>query len=56
MKSIEKSDFNSIDMAWEAHKIRNSIAHEGSDFLLNQREAKRVIGLYEIVFREFRYI
>jgi hypothetical protein len=56
LKSIETSDFTNIEYAWEAHKIRNQIAHEGSDFLINEREAKRVIGLYEVVFREFNYI
>ena len=56
LKSIEKSDFETLDYAWEAHKIRNSIAHEGGDFLLNQREAKRVIELYKRVFEEFYYI
>ena len=56
LKSIEPSDFTNIEAAWEAHKIRNAIAHEGSDFMINEREAKRVIGLYEAVFREFEYI
>ena len=56
LKSIEPSDFTNIEAAWEAHKIRNEIAHEGSEFLINEREAKRVIGLYELVFREFEYI
>ncbi len=56
LKSIESSDFTNIENAWEAHKIRNQIAHEGSEFLINEREAKRVIGLYETVFREFEYI
>jgi hypothetical protein len=56
LKSIEPSDFTNIEAAWEAHKIRNQIAHEGSDFMINEREAKRVIGLYELVFREFEYI
>lgn len=56
LKGVEKSDFTSLDQAWEAHKIRNSIAHEGSDFLINEREAKRVISLYETVFKEFKYI
>jgi hypothetical protein len=56
LKSVEPSDFNTIDKAWEAHKIRNSIAHEGSDFLMNEREAKRVIALYKDVFDEFRYL
>jgi len=56
LKAVEPSDFTNIESAWEAHKIRNAIAHEGSDFMMNEREAKRVIGLYEVVFREFEYI
>lgn len=56
LKAVDPADFNSIEEAWEAHKIRNAIAHEGSDFLLSQREAKRVVGLYEKVFREFGMI
>lgn len=56
MKQVERSDWNTIDLAWEAHKVRNKIAHEGSDMHLSEREARRVIGLYEQVFKEFRYI
>jgi hypothetical protein len=55
LKAVEKSDFTTIDSAWEAHKIRNQIAHE-SDYVLNQHEAKRVVGLYQSVFEEFRII
>ena len=56
LKNVETGDFDHIEEAWEAHKIRNAIAHEGSDFLLTQREAKRVIKLYESVFTEFEVI
>lgn len=56
LKNVEQSDFETLDYAWEAHKIRNAVAHEGSDFLLNQREAKRTIALYKKVFEEFYYI
>lgn len=56
LKSVDKSDFTAIDDAWEAHKIRNSIAHEGASFLITEREAKRVIGLYKKVFEEHNYI
>ncbi len=56
LKSVEPSDFINIESAWEAHKIRNAVAHEGSEFVINHREAKRVIGLYELVFREFDFI
>ena len=53
LKAVEKSDFTNIDLAWEAHKARNMVAHEGSDFLVNQRETRHVISLYEAVFKEF---
>ncbi len=56
LKAVEKSDFLSIDKAWEAHRVRNAIAHEGSNFQITDREARRVVGLYEEVFREFHYI
>lgn len=55
LKGVEKSDFTTLDLAWEAHKIRNQIAHDPA-FLLSQREAKRVISLYEAVFKEFAFI
>lgn len=53
LKAVEKSDFLTLDYAWEAHKARNQIAHEGSGFLLNQRQARQVISYYEAVFKEF---
>jgi hypothetical protein len=53
LKAVEKTDFTTIDEAWEAHKFRNTIAHEGSNFLINQREIRRIISLYEAVFKEF---
>jgi len=56
LKSINKADFKTIDAAWEAHKVRNMIAHEGTDYPLTQHEAKRVIGLYGQVFAEFSYV
>lgn len=56
LKAADRKRFVTIDQAWEAHKIRNAIAHEGSGFTLGQREAKRVISLYQLVFQEFNYI
>ena len=56
LKAVESSDFDHIEQAWEAHKIRNAIAHQGSEFLITQREAKRVIALYKSVFDEFKII
>lgn len=56
LKRAEKADFNSLDEAWEAHKVRNQVAHDGSAFVLSQHEAKRIINLYKKVFEEFYYI
>ena len=56
LKSVDKSDFLTLEDAWEAHKVRNAIAHSGADFQLTEREARRVMSLYENVFREFQVI
>ena len=56
LKAVEKSDFLTVDKAWEAHRVRNAIAHEGSNFQINDREAKRIVALYEDVFKEFHYV
>lgn len=51
-----KADFTTLDDAWEAHKVRNRVAHDGADHNLTQHEARRVINLYKRVFGEFFYI
>lgn len=56
LKTIEKGDMVTLDSAWEAHKIRNEVAHGGNDFKLNEREAKGTIELYKKVFEEFYHI
>lgn len=56
LKQVEASDFQTLEQAWEAHKVRNRIAHTGSDFILTRRETLRVIDLFRQVFEEFHYI
>lgn len=56
LKTADRDKFHSLSSAWEVHTIRNRIAHEGSVFELSIHEAKRVIALYEQIFREFGYI
>jgi hypothetical protein len=56
LRSVEKSDFRTIEQAWEAHKLRNAIAHEGSAYDLNRRELQRAINQYREVFNEFGFI
>lgn len=56
LKQIEPSDFLTLNQAWEAHKVRNQIAHKGGNYILSKDEAERVISLYTQVFKEFYYI
>ncbi|MEK7515888.1 MAG: hypothetical protein AAB555_03145, partial [Patescibacteria group bacterium] len=56
LKAVELSDLNTLNDAWEAHKVRNQIAHEGSAFNLSEDLALRTISRYGAVFRELDVI
>ena len=56
LKQAESGNFATIRDAWEAHVIRNQIAHGGSAFDLSETLARRTIARYESVFREFAAI
>lgn|SRR3989344_5282355 len=56
LKAVDKTRFVSLDLAWEAHKIRNDVAHAGSTFELSQRDAKSAVDLYRRVLEEFDFI
>ena len=53
---LVSANFKTIGDAWEAHKVRNKIAHEGVNFNLTEREAKRILNLYENVFTDLNVI
>ena len=56
LKRVEKGDMASLQDAWEAHLVRNKVAHDGAAFQLTQHDAQRVINQYKKVFEEFYYI
>lgn len=56
MKVVDRTRFHTIDLAWEAHSVRNQIAHQGTHKKLDSREARRTISLYEKVFKEFNFV
>lgn len=56
LKNAPVSHFKTIDNAWEAHRLRNRIAHEGVGYELEYKEAKKAIENFEKVFNEFDYI
>jgi hypothetical protein len=53
LKSASVRSFHSIEDAWQAHRVRNQIAHGGADFVLTQKVAKETLIQYERVFKEF---
>lgn len=56
LKSADKDSLKTLQNAWEAHKVRNLIAHQGSTFDLSESIAGRTIQHYEAVFRELNVI
>ena len=55
LKRVESGDFKSLQDAWDAHLIRNKIAHEAG-FTLNKVDAQHAFHLYKKVFEEFYFI
>lgn len=56
LQSITVSQFPALNLAWEAHRVRNRIAHEGAAYQLDARQALHTFRLYEAVFKDARYI
>jgi hypothetical protein len=56
LKQITPAILPSIVMAWEAHKVRNRIAHQGSSFVLTMPEARKVLSYFEMVFTDLGVI
>lgn len=53
LRSAAGRSFGTIEDAWQAHRVRNQIAHGGTDFVLTQRMAQATITQYRRVFEEF---
>ena len=56
LKGASPAHFTTLDIAWEAHKVRNSIAHGGEAYPLTERDAHAAVDYYRRVFEEFDYI
>ncbi|MAF20771.1 MAG: hypothetical protein CMI55_03760 [Parcubacteria group bacterium] len=55
LKQITPAQIANIDQVWQAHKVRNRLAHE-PDFQLKRHEAKRVIEIYQRAFEDLEVI
>lgn len=56
LKNIGPGDIINLQKAWDAHSLRNRIAHEGSAYDLSEREARSAISSFEAVFRELGFL
>ena len=56
LEGAKESGYTHIQDAWDAHSVRNEIAHQGSDFPLSQIEGRRVIKMFQNFFEELRVI
>ncbi len=56
LKNTDRSKLQTLDAAWSAHKIRNEIAHQGLDYVLNRSMVEKAISEYEQVFEELNFI
>lgn len=54
--AASSSGFGTLNDAWEAHKVRNEVAHQGMSFDFSEVLARRTIVRYENVFRELDVI
>ena len=57
LKAMDPGSLRSYSDVWEAHKVRNRIAHEGAATMdFSKKEARDTIGKFEKVFKELGYI
>jgi hypothetical protein len=56
LKQVTPDKLPSIQIAWEMHKVRNNIAHQGAAFVLTMPEARRMLSFYEMIFTDLGVI
>ena len=56
LKGASREHFTTLDIAWEAHRMRNAIAHLGEAFPISERDVRATVDQYRRVFEEFDYI
>lgn len=56
LKTINPREIVWLDAAWEVHRLRNILAHEGSRYPFTHREAYRAYKIYENILYETGYL
>ena len=52
LEEARSDGYAHIQDAWDAHLVRNQIAHQGSEYPLSQIEARRTMKMYQNFFEE----
>lgn len=56
LKNIVPADFESLQDIWDAHKLRNKIAHPPHGFKLEKEDAEDAVGKFERGLKELKYL
>lgn len=56
LKNMQQQGVTWTDAAWDVHLLRNKLAHEGSRYPLNDREAYRAYRIYENLLESNGYL
>ncbi len=56
LEVAREGGYSYIQDAWNAHLIRNKIAHQGSGFSLSKLETRRIVKMYQNFFEELGII
>ena len=56
LKNMQQEGISWVQSAWEVHLLRNKLAHEGSRYPLNDREAYQAFKIYESIFQNTGYL
>src|SRR6185503_50391 len=56
LKDANPLQMTTLDIAWQAHKVRNEVAHGGEGYHLSEWDTKGTIDFYRRVFEELGFI
>jgi hypothetical protein len=56
LKNVDPGDFPMLQQAWDAHKVRNAIAHQGTQYELSHAVAQQTIEVFKQIFVSYKYI
>jgi hypothetical protein len=55
LKNVRPNQIPNLDQLWQAHRVRNDIAHQPT-FALKRDLAEKTLAIYEETFRQFELI